>query len=140
MAYRDPVRALDFLRGVRKPCIGVLLDFQPFLGNPVVTRMLKEMVQGAETFRRFLVVSAPELDLPPALRTHCVVFNWPPPARMDHFVIQKIKRDLEGALGRLIHLDEATLDEILSQVKEMPSHQAQFQVVRALVATLGQLS
>lgn len=139
-AYRDPVRALDFLRGVRKPCIGVLLDFQPFLGNPVVTRMLKEMVQGAETFRRFLVVSAPELDLPPGLRTHCMVFNWPPPARMDHFVIQKIKRDLEAALGRLIHLDEATLDEILSQVKEMPSHQAQFQVVRALVTTLGQPS
>lgn len=139
-AYRDPVRALEFLRSVRQPCIGVLLDFQPFLENPVVTRMLKEMVQGVETVQRCLVISAPELDLPPALRTHCVVFNWPPPARMDQFVIQKIKGNLEAALGRLIHLDEVTLGEILSQVKEMPTHQAQFQVVRALVATLREPS
>ena len=48
--YRDPVRALEFIRRQKQKRICVLLDFRPCLEDPTVVRMLREMPVGRIRF------------------------------------------------------------------------------------------
>jgi len=60
----DPKDVLGHIRSVSKPGIFVLLDFHPFLQDPVHTRLLKDIALAARSSRSVIVLVSHRIDLP----------------------------------------------------------------------------
>ena len=63
----DPEQALRHVRSVDQPGIYVLLDFHPYLENPVHIRLLKDIAVQSEERRQTLILVSHELEMPPEL-------------------------------------------------------------------------
>ena len=63
-----PEEALRHIRAVEKPGIYALLDFHPFLSDPVHIRLLKDIALAAATSKVTVLLIGPRLELPDELR------------------------------------------------------------------------
>ena len=63
----DPVQLLKHLKATPMAGIYVLLDFHPYLSDPVNVRMLKDVAQGYDQVARTVVLMSYELTLPEEL-------------------------------------------------------------------------
>ncbi|WP_295443174.1 AAA family ATPase [uncultured Thiodictyon sp.] len=77
----DPTQALRYLRAGAQTGVYLLLDFHPYLDNPLHVRLLKEIAQGYEEHQRTLVLVSYALAVPPELRHLCVRCNLHLPDR-----------------------------------------------------------
>ena len=68
----DPTQALRFLRAGAETGVYLLLDFHPYLDNPLHVRLIKEIAQGYGERPRTLVLVSHALEAPPELRHLCV--------------------------------------------------------------------
>ena len=66
-ATQEPPEALRHLAQVRVPGVYVLLDFHPFLGEPLHVRLLKEIAADYERVPRTVVLMSYRTELPPEL-------------------------------------------------------------------------
>ncbi len=65
----DPGDVLKHIRAVKKPGVYVLLDFHPFIEDPVHVRLLKDIcIQGAELNRQIVLISH-KITLPSELES-----------------------------------------------------------------------
>ena len=62
--YLKPSDALARIHGLEGPGLFLLLDFHPYLKDPLNVRLLREIAQGAVRTSRTLVLVSPRLDLP----------------------------------------------------------------------------
>ena len=81
-AYSDPSDVLSHIKGTPRAGLYLLLDFHPFLEQPLHVRLLKEIAQGftAAVPRRLVLVSH-ALESPPELRHLCARFELRLPDR-----------------------------------------------------------
>jgi SpoVK/Ycf46/Vps4 family AAA+-type ATPase len=116
----DPEQLLKHLKATPMPGIYVLLDFHPYLKEPVNVRLLKDIAQGYDQVARTVVLMSYEVTLPDELehfaaRLHLalptvnerlmivtrVVREWNDanpgkPARLDREVLTKLVDNLNG--------------------------------------------
>jgi hypothetical protein len=136
--YREPARALEFIRRHRSNGLYVLADFRPCLEDKMVVRILREMVMELETARSMLVLTAPRLPAPPELQPVCVSFDWPAGGQADpQALYEEVAEEVAAATGLGIDLPRAEREALLKQVKEMPAGRARFEIARALMARAG---
>jgi SpoVK/Ycf46/Vps4 family AAA+-type ATPase len=64
----EPTQLLRFLRSGSARGLYLLLDFHPFLGDPLNLRLMKEIAQGYGELPRTLVLVSHALEAPPELR------------------------------------------------------------------------
>jgi CheY-like chemotaxis protein len=137
-AYRDPTRALEFIRRQKRRALYVLADFRRHLEDPAVVRVLREMVMARETVLALLVLTAPELVVPPELARVTAVFEWPAFDGLSlRMMFEEIRKDLETSSGRKIDLDSEESEALLSVMVEMPAARARFEITRALMALMN---
>ncbi len=134
-AYRDPIRALEFLRAMKEKSMGVFLDFRTYLEQPPVARLLREMVVGMELGRSLVVLVGPHLAPPPELQEASAVLDWPPNGGANAWVLDRIKEQVESSTGRWMHLDDDTREALVDRVKDMPAGRARFEIIRALLGS-----
>jgi len=77
----EPLEVLRQLKLTTQPGLYLLLDFHPFLGDPLHVRLIKEVAQGHELCRRTLVFVSHALDIPPEVRHLSARFNLRLPDR-----------------------------------------------------------
>ncbi len=136
--YRDPGRALEFIRRHKSGGLYVLVDFRPCLEDKAVVRILREMAMELETARSMLVLTAARLPVPPELQPVCVGFDWPAGGQADPEALYKeVAEEVAAATGLGIDLPGAEREALLTRVKEMPAGRARFEIVRALMARAG---
>ncbi len=136
--YREPARALEFIRRHRSNGLYVLADFRPCLEDKMVVRILREMVMELETSRSMLVLTAPRLPVPPELQPVCVGFDWPAGGQADpQALYEEVAEEVAAATGLGIDLPGAEREALLKRVKEMPAGRARFEIARALMARAG---
>ena len=63
----EPTNVLKHIRSVKTPAIYVLLDFHPYLSDPVHVRLLKDIAVGCEDGTRTVVLVSHELKIPAEL-------------------------------------------------------------------------
>jgi hypothetical protein len=63
----EPINVLKHIRSVDSPAIYVLLDFHPYLSDPVHVRLLKDIAVGCEDGTRTVVLVSHKLEIPPEL-------------------------------------------------------------------------
>lgn len=79
--FADPTEVLRHIRATSQRGIYLLLDFHPYLDNPLHVRLLKEIAQGYEDLPRTLVLVSHGLEIPPELRHLGVHFRLRLPDR-----------------------------------------------------------
>ncbi|MBI1951603.1 MAG: hypothetical protein HYS34_09610 [Acidobacteria bacterium] len=136
--YREPGRALEFIRRHKSGGLFVLADFRPCLEDKMVVRILREMAMEHETARSLLVLTAPRLPVPPELQPVCAGFDWPAGGQADpEALYREIAEEVAAATGAGIDLPGAEREALLRRVREMPAGRARFEIARALMARAG---
>jgi AAA+ superfamily predicted ATPase len=89
-ATQEPPAALRHVAQVRVPGVYVLLDFHPFIGDPLHVRLLKEIAVDYDRVPRTVVLMSYRTELPPELDKLAVRFELALP---DEAGVQQIFRD-----------------------------------------------
>jgi AAA+ superfamily predicted ATPase len=66
---REPAEVLNHINAQRQDGLFLLLDFHPYLGDPVLVRLLRDIAQGYAQAARTVVLVSPQIELPAEL-TH----------------------------------------------------------------------
>lgn len=85
----EPTEALRHIRAVTKPGIYVLLDFHPYLNDPVNIRLLKDICIRFKDISRQLIFISHELDIPSELESFCARFDMALPTETERKRIVK---------------------------------------------------
>jgi len=89
----EPEAALEHVRSRLRDAIVVLLDFHPYLSNPRVVRLVKEIGQGYAERKNTLVLISHKLEIPPELKRLCARFqlSLPDEAAIRQLVLDEAK-------------------------------------------------
>jgi SpoVK/Ycf46/Vps4 family AAA+-type ATPase len=77
----EPTQLLRYVRSGGGRGLYLLLDFHPFLGDPLNLRLIKEIAQDYGTLPRTLILISHALEIPPELRHLCARFELRLPDR-----------------------------------------------------------
>src|SRR5210317_291245 len=80
---------LQHIRAVSKPGIYVLLDFHPFIEDPVHVRLLKDICIRAQEIDRQIVLISHTVKIPLELESYCARFDMALPSERDRAAIVK---------------------------------------------------
>jgi SpoVK/Ycf46/Vps4 family AAA+-type ATPase len=89
----EPTDVLKHIRAVSKPGLYVLLDFHPFLENPVHVRLLKDICIRFSSVERQIVLISHKVTIPDELEVYCARFNIALPNEQERTRIVKKKVD-----------------------------------------------
>jgi len=110
----DPARFLRYLRAGAGRGIYLLLDFHPYLIDPLHVRLIKEIAQGYRDLLRTLVLVSHALEAPPELRHLCARFELRLPER--NRILALIREEAQawqhGGVKRGIRADREAVDQL----------------------------
>lgn len=87
----EPTDVLRSIRATGKGGIYVLLDFHPFVNDPIHTRLLKDICQGYEHVPRTIVLLSHEITLPRELEHFAARFEMAFPSRLEReMIVQRV--------------------------------------------------
>ncbi|MEX2123075.1 MAG: AAA family ATPase [Woeseia sp.] len=84
-----PMDVLKHIRAVSKPGIYVLLDFHPYLNDPVNVRLLKDICLRFDAVPRHVILVSHAMTLPAELRAYSARFDMALPAEKEREAIVK---------------------------------------------------
>ena len=88
----EPTDVLKHIRAVNKPGVYVLLDFHPFLEDPVNVRLLKDIcIRSPEVHRQMVLVSH-EVKVPRELESYTARFEMALPSSEERSRIVSNRR------------------------------------------------
>lgn len=86
----EPVNALMHVKDAREPGIYILIDFHPFLSDPVHVRLLKDIALQHDSTAKTLVFLSHEITMPEELKAYSTRFEMRLP---DKKAIKKIVKE-----------------------------------------------
>ncbi len=90
----EPTEVLRHIRAVTKPGIYALLDFHPYLEDPVNVRLLKDICISFSAHSRHLILISHEIRLPPELETFSARFELALPDDAEReAIVRRVARD-----------------------------------------------
>jgi len=89
MHNSEPTEALKHIRSVSKPGIYVLLDFHPYLQDPVNVRLLKDICMKFNDVSRQLIIISHNVEMPSELQNYCARFDMALPTEEERKQIVK---------------------------------------------------
>jgi len=114
----EPPDVLGHIRAVDKPGIYALLDFHPFLEDPVNTRLLKDIALAAEVNRSVIVLVSHQISLPSELAGFSARFEMrlPDPDALRKIVMRTAAEHQQSTPGRRIEIDSKALDLLVQNL------------------------
>ena len=103
----EPTDVLKHIRAVSNPGIYVLLDFHPFLEDPVHVRLLKDICIKARDIQRQIVLISHEVKLPRELESFCARFDMalPSEAERERIIMRAAKDYARDHPGTKVKVD-----------------------------------
>ena len=90
----EPTDALRHIRAVTKPGIYVLLDFHPFLDDPVHVRLLKDICMRYREIPRQIVLLSHAVKLPNELEAYSARFDMALPSEAErHAIVERVANE-----------------------------------------------
>ncbi len=113
----EPSHALDAIRmGIAG--VYVLIDFHPYLEDPVNVRLLKDIALDYPNTARTVVLVSYELDLPGELDTYAAHFSVAFPSRAERrAVVDETAKLWAAERGRLVRADEESLSLLVENLE-----------------------
>ena len=117
----EPEQALRQIRATTTPGVYVLADLHPYLQDPVIVRLLREIALDYPRCPHTLVLVSHRIDLPEELRAHTVHFQLQLPARHE---LEQLVDDLATAwarrTGQRVKTDRRTLERLVDNLRGLP--------------------
>jgi hypothetical protein len=118
----EPAQLLRHLKATPTPGIYVLLDFHPYLSDPMHVRMLKDIAQGYEKTPRTLVLLSHEVAVPQELEHLTARLKLGMPTRNERaMVVHRVAEDWQNATGRAAKIDSRALEHLLDNLSGLES-------------------
>jgi ATP-dependent 26S proteasome regulatory subunit len=131
---REPVQALANMESMTVEAVFILKDFHRHMDDPVVVRRLRDVGQKFSANRRTVVLTAPELAVPPELATLVEYFDLPLPDRdrLRDIVHETFSR-LSKTYTLKLQLDAAGIDAMSANLRGLTEEEAERAISQALV-------
>jgi SpoVK/Ycf46/Vps4 family AAA+-type ATPase len=114
----EPTDVLKHIRAVSKPGIYVLLDFHPFLNDPVHVRLLKDICMRSADVRRQIVLISHEIKIPSELESHCARFDMalPSPEERARIILEAADEYARDNPGTRVQVDPKAHDLLIKNL------------------------
>jgi len=112
--YPKPAEALGYVLDLSAPAIFLLLDFHPYLDDPLNVRLLREFAQRADGLERTVVLVSPKLELPMELAHHAARFALalPGPEQLHELVLDEARAWNGRNAGQMVKARSQHLEEL----------------------------
>ena len=123
---KRPQDALGQIRATQKAGIYLLLDFHPYLAEPVNVRMLKEIALNHATLGHTVALVSHEIDLPGELKAHCAEFKLalPSPEIIENLIRQEARNWSDSHHGKKVQTDRESLRLLIRNLQGLTAHDA----------------
>ena len=138
---KEPGQVLAHIQAADFDGVYVLLDFHPWLKDPMHIRRLKELAMNFDNGRSKIVLISHALDMPPELNKLATRFELALPSDAD---LRDIIRE-EAVIftnrnqGQPVHCDDATLEQLLRNIRGLPAGDARRLVKAEIMAAKRKL-
>lgn len=113
----DPSAVLKSVRASAKAGIYILLDFHPFLADPIHVRLLKDICQDYDRTARTIVLISHEVSLPRELEHLCARFRLAFPDRSERrAIVEKVATDWTRTHGEKVRTDRKSLELLIENL------------------------
>ncbi len=138
---QEPAKLLDHVESSSIEAIYILLDFHPFLRDPVIVRQLKESAYSIRDKRSRLVMISHELDLPPEVQKLAVKMKLSLP---DEDTLLNIVRKEAAAYAKnpgnaRVSADKKVLKQLVKNLKGLTYYDAR-KLARAAIVDDGAIT
>jgi len=137
----DPKDVLGHIRSVTKPGIYVLLDFHPFLQDPVHTRLLKDIALAARSSRSVVVFVSHRIELPRELTGFSARFTlrMPDADERRRIVLRVIEEHRDSVPNARVSVDPKALDLLVENLSGLAHADAE-RLAKAAIVDDGALT
>jgi SpoVK/Ycf46/Vps4 family AAA+-type ATPase len=137
----QPQDVLGHIRSVSKPGIFVLLDFHPFLADPVNTRLLKDIALSARVSGTVVVLVSHQIELPRELSGFSARFRMqlPDADERRQIVMQVAEAYRESEPGKRVTLDPKALQLLVQNLSGLDRTDAE-RLARSAIVDDGALT
>ena len=131
---REPAQALANMESMTIEAVFILKDFHRHMDDPVVVRRLRDVGQKFSANRRTVIITAPEIGVPPELTTLVEYFDLPLPdrERLREMVHDTFTR-LSKSYSLKLQLDSAGVDAMAANLRGLTEEEAERAISQALV-------
>lgn len=113
----DPTALLKGMRATATGGVYVLLDFHPFLADPVNVRLLKDICQDYDRVPRHVVLISHEILLPRELDHLCVRLKLAFPDRAErHAIVERVASEWTQTSGTRVKTDRKSLELLVENL------------------------
>ncbi len=131
---REPVQALANMESMTVEAVFILKDFHRHMDDPVVIRRLRDVGQKFSANRRTVIITAPEISVPPELTTLVEYFDLPLPDRDRlHDIIHETFTRLSKTYSLKLQLDAPGVDAMAANLRGLTEEEAERATSQALV-------
>ncbi len=115
----DPTEALKHIKAVPSPGFFTLLDFHPYLDDPLHVRLIKEIALGYETAARTLIFISYRLAVPPEVRHMSAHFNLslPDSAGIQTIIREEVQRWQGRNGGHRVQADRRAMEQLANNLR-----------------------
>lgn len=133
-ASREPVQALANMEAMTLEAVFILKDFHRHMEDPVVVRRLRDVGQKFATNRRTVVITAPDITMPPELASLVEFLDLPlPDWQRLRQIIQETYTRLSKTYTLHLKLDAGGVDAMANNLRGLTEEEADRAVSQALV-------
>src|SRR5688572_8463432 len=119
----QPDQLLRHIKATQMAGIYVLLDFHPYLENPLFVRTLKDIAQEYPKCARTLVLISHEMKLPQELEHLAARFTLRMPDRQErHALVMRIAREWAQMKGGLPRIDVKAVEKLVDNLAGLAQH------------------
>jgi len=134
----EPRDVLGHIRSVTKPGVYVLLDFHPFLNDPVNVRLLKDVALQARATSTVVVLASHRIDLPSEFSGLSARFDLrvPDATERRRIVMRVIAEYQQQESGRRVAIDPRALEMLIENLSGL-DHADTERLARAAIVDDG---
>lgn len=137
----EPTEVLRHVKSTHKPGIYVLLDFHPYLVDPLHVRLLKEIAQSHDEVPRTIILVSHGMETPPELSHLTAKFDLrlPDQSTLKHMIREEAANWKRSNPGREIHADKEALGKLANNLTGVTLQEAR-RLVKTAIADDGAIT
>jgi hypothetical protein len=119
----QPDQLLKHIRATNMAGIYVLLDFHPYLDNPMFVRTLKDIAQDYNKCARTVVLISHEMTLPKELEHLAARFKMTLPDKKErHTIVMRMAREWAQQKGGMPRIDVKVVEKLVDNLGGITQH------------------
>jgi SpoVK/Ycf46/Vps4 family AAA+-type ATPase len=119
----QPDQLLKHIRATNMAGIYVLLDFHPYLDNPMFVRTLKDIAQDYNKCARTVVLISHEMTLPKELEHLAARFKMTLPDKKErHTIVMRMAREWAQQKGGMPRIDVKVVEKLVDNLGGLTQH------------------